>query len=133
MIISETKEKRTTTYRNFTKRPYIPHPSKAWAKRDKGAEKFYVYILKLDDGTYYIGQTRELRERMIEHRDGQTSSIGTRKCKLQYFEILGSRESAMLREKELKDIKRKNRREILRIICDFQAVAEVLDYNEFFM
>jgi predicted GIY-YIG superfamily endonuclease len=124
-----TKEKKTARYLNVAKKPYIPRPSKAWAKRDKGVEKFYVYILKLDDGDYYIGQTRELRERMIEHRDGRTASLGTRKCKLQYFEILGSRESAMLREKELTDISKKNRREIVRIIREFHDVTAELDYT----
>jgi len=130
MIISETKEKRAPTYRNFTKRPYIPHPSKAWAKRDKGAEKFYVYILKLDNGDYYIGQTRELQARMMEHRDGRILSTAGRKPKLQYFETLESRESAMSRERELKNIERKNRREIVRIICDFQNAVNALDYSE---
>jgi len=129
MIISETKEKRAPAYRNFTKRPYIPHPSKAWAKRDEGAKKFYVYILKLDDGDYYIGQTRELRERMMEHKDGQIPSTAGRKLKLQYFEILESRESAMSREKELKNIEKKNRREIVRIICEFQDNINELDRN----
>ena len=129
MLISETKEKRTTTYRNFTKRPYIPHLSKAWAKRDEGVKKFYVYVLKLDNGDYYIGQTRELRERMMEHKDGQIPSTAGRKPKLQYFEMLESREFAMSREKELKNIEKKNRREIVRIICEFQAVTKDLDYS----
>ena len=129
MLNSETKEKRITRYRNFIKRPYYPNPPKAWAKRDEGVEKFYVYVLKLNDGDYYVGQTREIRERMMEHRDGRTPSLCERKPKLQYFEILGSRESAMLREKELKNIVRKNRREIVRIILQFQDVIKELDYN----
>jgi predicted GIY-YIG superfamily endonuclease len=129
MIISETKEKRAPTYRYFAKRPYTPNPPKAWAKRDEGVKKFYVYILKLDNGDYYIGQTREPQERMMEHKDGQIPSTAGRKPKLQYFEILGSRASAMSREKELENIKTKNRREIVRIICEFQAVTKDLDYS----
>jgi putative endonuclease len=129
MFSVRTKGKTPTRYPNAAKKPYIPKPSKAWAKRDEGAKKFYVYILKLNDGDYYIGQTREIRERMMEHRDGRTPSVSQREPKLQYFEILGSRESAMLREKELKNIAKKNRREIVRIIREFQDVIKELDYN----
>jgi len=129
MYSIETRDKRTNKRSYFIKRPYVPNPSKAWARRDKDTDKFYVYVLKLDNGDYYIGQTREIRERMMEHRDGRTSSIGTRKPKLQYFEILGSREAAMSREKELKDIEKKNRREIVRIIREFQDITQELDYN----
>ena len=121
-----TKEKKTTRYPNVTK-PYTPKPSKAWA--DEGVKKFYVYVLKLNNGDYYIGQTREIRERMMEHKDGRTPSLGEKEPKLQYFEILESRESAMLREKELRNISKKNRREIVRIIREFHDIIAELDYT----
>ena len=45
--------------------PYRREHSKAWELGDAEATDF-VYLLKLKDGTFYAGQTRELRER--EHR-----------------------------------------------------------------
>jgi predicted GIY-YIG superfamily endonuclease len=93
--------------------------SDAWAKGDKGAERFFVYILKLEDGDFYVGQTRELRERLSEHRDQKASSTARRNPKLQYFEILPTREAAELREAELKKLRDSNPRQIRRMIISF--------------
>ena len=96
--------KPSTAIPNINQRYRLEH-SDTWAKGDKGAERFFVYILKLDDGYFYVGQTRELRERLSEHRDQKTASTAGRNPKLQYFEILPTREAAELREAELKSYK----------------------------
>lgn len=106
---------------------YIPRPSKAWRRNDEGARSFYVYILKLDDGAFYVGQTRELRERLLQHRDGKTPSTAGRNLKLQYFEILPSRESAMTREVEIRTAAKGNNREILRMVISFRDLVDELD------
>lgn len=108
---------------------YIPRPSKAWRRNDEGARSFYVYILKLDDGAFYVGQTRELRERMLQHRDGKTLSTAGRNPKLQYFEILPSRESAMIREVEIRAVVKGNSREILRVVTSFRDLVDELDFG----
>lgn len=56
---------------------YEPEHSRAWDKGDKGVEEFYVYVLKINQGDYYAGHTRDLRVRMEEHRDGDV--LTTRK------------------------------------------------------
>jgi predicted GIY-YIG superfamily endonuclease len=94
--------------------------SKAWEKADEGVGRFFVYVLKLDNGEFYIGHTRELRERLSEHRDGKTTSIAGRQFHLQYFEVLSTREAAELREVELKKLRDKNPRQIRRMIIGFQ-------------
>ncbi|MDA0376641.1 MAG: GIY-YIG nuclease family protein [bacterium] len=33
---------------------------------------FYVYILKLKNGQYYIGFTRDLKKRLIRHKNHST-------------------------------------------------------------
>lgn len=33
----------------------------------------YVYILKCSDGTYYIGHTHDLEERLRRHRKGENT------------------------------------------------------------
>ena len=96
--------------------------SEAWAKGDKNAERFYVYILKLSDGTFYVGQTREIRERLSEHRDQKALSTAGRNPKLEYFEILPSREAAEMREAKLKEINNTNPRQIRRMIIGFQDI-----------
>ena len=108
---------------------YKPKPSKMWKKNDEGIEIFYTYILKLNDGNYYVGQTRELRERMIEHKNGKVSSTAGKQPHLQYFEKLTSRDAAMIRESEIKKLTRRNNREILRMITQFSDLTRELDFN----
>ena len=100
--------------------------SKAWEKGDKGIEKFFAYILKDDRGEFYVGQTRDLRIRIGERRDGKTKSTAGRKLKLQYFEEVSSRKSAEVKELELKKLLSSNERKIRKMIQDFQdRVREV--------
>ena len=103
--------------------------SEAWAKGDKGVERFFVYILKLEDGDFYVGQTNALRERLSEHRDNKTPSTAGRNPKLQYFEVLPSRETATLREAELKRLKDSNPRQIRRMIIGFQDIIRELEWE----
>jgi predicted GIY-YIG superfamily endonuclease len=112
-----------------TKSAYIPNPSKSWSKKDEEVNRFFVYILRLEDGRLYIGQTRELRERMLEHKDGTITSTAGKKPKLRYFEILPTRQSAMSRENELKEKIRSNRREIYRMISDFRELISEVDLS----
>ncbi len=103
--------------------------SKAWEKGDKGVEKFFVYILKDDKGRFYVGQTRDLRIRLGEHRDGKTTSTSGRNLKLQYFEEVSSRKSAELKEVELKKLLNSNERKIRKMIQDFQDRVREVQIN----
>jgi putative endonuclease len=66
--------------------------------------KFYVYILQSSrDGTYYIGQTNNLRDRILRHNKGSIKSTKNKKpYKLCYFEEFNKRIDAMSREWEIK-------------------------------
>lgn len=112
---------------SFLQKGYTPHPSKYWGKKDEGSKKFFVYILKLDSGELYVGQTRELRERILEHKEGITPSTAGENPKLRYFEILSTRKEAMSREHEIKYLVKNNRREIFRMITEFHALISEVD------
>ena len=104
--------------------------SKTWEKGDRGIERFYAYILKLDGPKiFYVGNTRELRERLSEHLDGTTASTKGLNPRLQYFEILPSREEAEKREAELKSLVESNEREIRRMIIRFQDLIGEVKYE----
>ncbi len=111
------------------KQRYDIEHSAAWEKRDKQADKFYVYILKVERAEFYIGQTRDLRERLSEHKDGTVASTAGRKVALKYFEVLSSREVAERREAELKQIRDSNPREIRHMIISFQDLIRCVDPN----
>lgn len=67
------------------------------------ANFFYVYILKLSNGDYYIGRSDDLRRRIKEHVAGQERT--TKKflpCKLVSYIAFNSRERAIAFEGYLK-------------------------------
>jgi len=71
---------------------------------------FYVYILRsLKDGRYYIGSTKHLKQRLIEHHLGKTKSLRYRlPLKLIYQEEYPNQIEARKREKEIKSYKSGN-------------------------
>jgi putative endonuclease len=79
---------------------------------------FFVYILaSRRNGTLYVGMTDDLERRLFEHKaaliPGLTKKYGVKL--LVWFEEHGTRESAFLRERQ---IKKWNRRWKLKLIED---------------
>ena len=65
---------------------------------------FYVYAIKCNDGSLYIGQTDDLRRRWQEHCEGRAADW-TKKHRplyIAHYEEYSSREEAVKREQELK-------------------------------
>jgi len=124
-----TRKQRQFYRRKSENNQYTPNPSKSWAQKDEGVNEFYVYILRLDSGLFYIGHTRELSERMLEHKNGSAVSTAGKHPKLLYFEVLHTREAAMIRESEIKKIYKKSNREILRMITHFFNQIKELDFE----
>ena len=65
---------------------------------------FYVYLLNsLKNNFYYVGFSEDLRTRVAQHNAGKVKSTRPlRPLKLVYYEAYINRETALLREKELK-------------------------------
>ena len=78
------------------------HPPIACAEPRPGL--FWVYILQSADGTYYVGQTRDLQERLRKHRLG----LGSKHThdhvapRLVYAESRNDLTAAVQRERQLK-------------------------------
>jgi putative endonuclease len=70
---------------------------------------FYVYILQsLKDGSYYIGSTNNLEDRVERHNQGRSQYTKLRRpWKLVYSEDYPDRSSAVKRELEIKKRKSK--------------------------
>ena len=108
---------------------YRREHSKAWEARDADADVFFIYILKLDGGQFYAGQTRELRERIAEHRDGATKTTAGKHPKLVWFKAVDTREEAEELEVALKVLCNKNPREIRRWITKLKDAVDLLDFS----
>ena len=112
-----------------SRKTYRREHSDAWEAKDAEADEFYVYVLKLDDGSFYAGQTRELRERLMEHRDGTTRSTVGRSPKLVWFSTVSTRVQATVLEVQLKKLCDRNPREIRRWVRRFRDLVEELDFS----
>jgi putative endonuclease len=73
------------------------------------AMPFYVYILQSQkDGSYYVGSTQNLEERIQRHNQGRSLyTKGKGPWKLSYKEEYPDRSSAVRRENEIKSRKKK--------------------------
>ncbi len=65
--------------------------------------KYYVYVLKSEEGYRYIGQSRDVERRMSEHNEGKSDSTKHGKnWKVIHLEEYETRKEAMKRERYLK-------------------------------
>lgn len=90
----------------------------------------YVYILKLSDGTFYVGQTNDLGIRLQEHKDGLQTQTRGKDPKLVYYESFdGMRKIVDEREIELTILNSSGpgRRKLRRVIEQFRAPLKLLD------
>ncbi len=71
-------------------------------------EMFYVYILECDDGSYYIGQTYDLRKRIAKHNSYPTPQMKSRlPVKLFAYKEVSSRSESVKLERYLKSLKKR--------------------------
>ena len=91
----------------------------------------YVYILHSEkDGSYYIGQTKNVSDRLYRHNSGQSISTKSKiPWEIVYIEKFDSRVDAVRRERQLKKEKSKEyiERLIKRGIAQFGLARDVRD------
>ena len=95
--------------------------SEVWIDGFMRPDKFIIYILELDDGSLYIGYTKDLRKQIAEHRRQKSSFSAGRDIKLQYVQEIATQRAAELRVAELKKLKESSPRQIELMIADFHA------------
>ena len=76
---------------------------------------YFVYILRCQNTSYYVGSSKDLSRRITEHRAGHgCESTSIRKFdRLVYFETYSSKEEALCREKQLKGWSRKKKEALI--------------------
>jgi predicted GIY-YIG superfamily endonuclease len=94
--------------------------SPSWEKDDGKTSAFYVYVMKLSNGSYHISNTRDLRKRISEHKDNQTQTTAGLKPKLVYYEKKRSIYDVSLQESILKDLAQSNERQFRKMITGFR-------------
>ena len=76
---------------------------------------YFVYILKsLKDEKFYTGHTADIKKRLKQHNSGRVRSTKARRpFELVYWESLETRKEAMLRERELKSLRRAEKMKLI--------------------
>lgn len=71
----------------------------------------YTYILKCNDGTYYTGWTNNLEKRLMAHNNKKGAKYTKIRVPVEliYFEEFDTKEEAMKREYEIKQLSRKGK------------------------
>jgi putative endonuclease len=73
---------------------------------------YYIYILKCNDNTYYVGFTNNLERRLVEHKTGINKSAYThdkRPIHLVWFETFNNVHDAIACEKKIKGWSRRKK------------------------
>jgi len=77
---------------------------------------YHLYILECADGSYYIGQTDNLEQRLLNHADGRGAHYTASRLPvvLLYSEAHASRTEAMQRECQLKKWSRAKKESLIK-------------------
>ena len=77
--------------------------------------KFYVYILKCNDNSYYTGHTNDLEKRLIDHQNGSLLCYTTSRLpvKLVFVQEFDLREKAYYTERQIKGWSRRKKEALI--------------------
>lgn len=80
----------------------------------------YTYIVKCSDGSLYTGWTNDLEKRIRAHNDGKGAKYtkSRRPVVLAYYEEFQTKEEAMRREWEIKQMSRNQKMKMLTSVPD---------------
>lgn len=80
------------------------------------ADVNYTYIVKCSDGSLYTGWTNDLEKRIKAHNDGKGAKYtkSRRPVVLAYYEEFYTKEEAMRREWEIKQMTREQKMKMIR-------------------
>jgi putative endonuclease len=88
--------------------------------------RYYVYILKCSDGSYYTGVTNDIQRRLYEHQEGLIEDCFThdkRPVELLFTEEYHDVNESIGREKQIKGWSRKKKEALIN--GDFQKLIEL--------
>lgn len=80
----------------------------------------FTYIVRCADGTLYTGWTNDLKRRMKAHNAGKGAKYtkNRRPVSLEYFESYETKEEAMRREYEIKQLTRKEKLKLIKTVME---------------
>jgi predicted GIY-YIG superfamily endonuclease len=83
-------------------------------------DRYFIYVVELDDGVLYVGHTLDIRSQLSELRKKKRSSAAGHNHRLQYLEFAANEEDAEARESELKRLVQSEPGQVRAMASDFQ-------------
>ncbi|UTR16634.1 GIY-YIG nuclease family protein [Salipaludibacillus sp. LMS25] len=79
------------------------------------SNKYYVYVLKCKDDTYYTGYTTDICKRIRVHENGKGAKYtrGRGPFSLVYEQCLATKSDALKRERQIKAMKREEKERLI--------------------
>ena len=83
---------------------------------EKRVMSFYVYVLRCSDGSYYVGHTDDVEQRIAAHETGAFSGYTARRrpVELVFVQDFASRDEAFQCERQVKGWSRKKKEALIR-------------------
>lgn len=77
--------------------------------------EYFVYMLRCSDGSLYTGWTTDIEQRVMQHNAGKGSKYTRSRLPVAcvYSEEFGTKEDAMRREYEIKQLSRTKKSELI--------------------
>jgi putative endonuclease len=84
--------------------------------RPPKTRRYFVYIVRCSDGTYYTGYTNDLEKRVRRHNSGRGAKYlrGRLPAALVYSRAFSDRGDALRREWKIKQLSRKDKEALVR-------------------
>ena len=93
--------------------------SDAWIDGHMRPDRFFIYIIEFGEGGLYIGHTKDIRKHMAQYQNKKKAPALGSTPKLQYLQIIATKEAAEMREAELKRLIETNPDQIRVMISEF--------------
>lgn len=79
-------------------------------------KEYFVYLLKCNDSSYYIGLTSDLEQRFAEHQNGQGGFYTASRLPVQlmFVQSFASKDDAIVIERQLKGWSRKKKEALIK-------------------
>ena len=94
-------------------------------------KKYFVYILKCSDNSFYTGITNNIEKRINEHQSGINSKCYThsrRPVKLVFYEEFQNPNEAISKEKQIKGWSRKKKQALIN--NDFEELKRLSNFKK---
>lgn len=94
---------------------------------NKQTEINYTYIVECSDGTYYTGWTNNVRQRISAHnsKKGAKYTRSRTPVKLVYLEKADTKQEAMRREAQIKQLNRNEKEQLIKQRKDFYGNSQI--------